>query len=1463
MTIPAEAAMGWFQRGSVSPDRGNTSTNFSYNVQLKTDPLINVIWSVDVRIDEGTAQEKGSGMQRVQASDPEWYYVDNIKLTAGNHTYQFYAHLIDTDTSPQSHYYISSSSNTGPNVDVPPAPKAEYQVVITNNDDDRLTDVYFKTNADSSYQGPYSIDPDGGVFRSDYIEVTPGDYRVTIKWTDPDKGTEDSLTSSWQGVDADDEVDVFSFTIPRYVLTANHSPQLSNDYVNPTSGDTSTNFNFYVTYTDADGDAPTIAWVNIDGTGGSYSHTMTKISGSYTGGAIYKYTGSGFSVDTHGYNFYFSDGEDFDETSVKNFTVNEIVNTPPTVLILSGPQGSTTEDSATFTWFGSDTDGSVVGYYYDLDDTTPDIWTTGTTKTFTGLSAGEHTFYVKAKDNEGAYSSVASRTFTVVLDNDPPEISISVPSNGDTVSSTVPVLITAIDPEDGALDKIEYYVDDSLKYTDNSPDAMSPASSWNWDTTAYSNGGHTLKVIGYDSQGLTAEDQIDVTVNDPGPEVIMTLLTTEACGYLPLSLDSQLVDTIKLYIDGSLAETVAASGTSCQLVNLDVLSEADGAHTVKAEGWSGGVKKTTSQTLDFYVNNQVEFFLRKSGQKVGHNLIKKHEVENYKLVVRTPWPAMVRIQWGGIEYGGITFLPKQIIEEALQGVAGYEVELPLKIEDFYWTEVNGAPHDYQINVGRIDGPDTVCDSFRIRALNDADYTHLSEKADYFAKLFGAAVDVLKQQGHDGFKGDPIPIDVEGQQLTYQYVYQDGDYFVKLFTQDGDELIEFIQGAQDIRFRVTSGNTAYVYDALDVLQLSNQEGGFSSYVVGVDGSAKVYMPQDVELPPQRSDFSGYDSLDDLADMEEYFVESYSAKKTFVTEIHTGKSNVFSAKVRTGIASSAKFIDRIMFLGTVAETIDLASEGPYKYKEATQTITSALAGGAAGVATVGLLGVGLGPAVVGVGVVVVVGHVTYYIVGEVLPGPVDVELYKEVYSGESAILTFPVINTDKEEHTYELSVDCSGGSICSFEGSSSDDGPYVISAGDYQNVNVYVTPSFYFTRSVSAVITVVEDNDPERTWKVNGKVFVNPVIVYPPYCDPGECTPCMEVNGIVCDSWVDPATGLPNLKLTRENIAVNWSNLLYSIHERDFNSLDISKSEGNIQINVPDKGDTHVLANSPATITIEEFYSSICTIKHNDVIVYEDGEVLDDSLITDIFWDQINHTLTFKVSHWDSYTIIYNPSQQQPVYNPEIKFVKFNDKQIIAGDYVSSIPSIDIEFKAGTYDLANWKVEIFEVGGSAVVSYEAAVAVSSAGEVSASYTPDNPFSDGKYFARITIFDEKGNSSTYDSPLFEIKASFVLSALNGPNPFSPNGDGISDLTKIGYQLSTDAKIKIRIIALSGHVVAAYDYSPGITGKSSVGYNEVEWDGRDLNGNLVANGVYLGYFMAEANGVSQKVKLKIAVLK
>ncbi len=130
-----------------------------------------------------------------------------------------------------------------------------------------------------------------------------------------------------------------------------------------------------------------------------------------------------------------------------------IPNRPPSVAISAGPiRDSVSVFVVTFNWNASDTDGQVDRFIYAIDDTlSPDAWLTttsyeltllftatdsaGVDSIFVGLSdvpflryryRGAHTFFLKAIDDDGAYSAPAALSFTA--ETIAPETQIDIPS---------------------------------------------------------------------------------------------------------------------------------------------------------------------------------------------------------------------------------------------------------------------------------------------------------------------------------------------------------------------------------------------------------------------------------------------------------------------------------------------------------------------------------------------------------------------------------------------------------------------------------------------------------------------------------------------------------------------------------------------------------------------------------------------------------------------------------------------------------------------------------------------------------------------------------------------------------------------------------------------------------------------------------------------------------------------------
>jgi subtilisin len=117
--------------------------------------------------------------------------------------------------------------------------------------------------------------------------------------------------------------------------------------------------------------------------------------------------------------------------------------------------------------------------------------------------------------SDGAHTIKASahgirHTITVTVANggpvdDPPVVTITSPTDGATVSGTTTIMVTVSDEESLTPD---IYIDGTYVAT---------SSAYEWDTTTYSDGSHTIYAEATDSASQTGSDQISVTVDNTSP----------------------------------------------------------------------------------------------------------------------------------------------------------------------------------------------------------------------------------------------------------------------------------------------------------------------------------------------------------------------------------------------------------------------------------------------------------------------------------------------------------------------------------------------------------------------------------------------------------------------------------------------------------------------------------------------------------------------------------------------------------------------------------------------------------------------------------------------------------------------------------------------------------------------------------------------------------------------------------
>lgn len=210
------------------------------------------------------------------------------------------------------------------------------------------------------------------------------------------------------------------------------------------------------------------------------------------------------------------------------------------------------------------------------------------------------------------------------------------------------------------------------------------------------------------------------------------------------------------------------------------------------------------------------------------------------------------------------------------------------------------------------------------------------------------------------------------------------------------------------------------------------------------------------------------------------------------------------------------------------------------------------------------------------------------------------------------------------------------------------------------------------------------------------------------------------------------------------------------------------------------------------------------------------------------------------------------------------VSFDGVRIMDGDIVSARPEILIRLKDENKYLALNDTSVFRIFISDVsegierrVYFEANSAEYDMFFVPADL-PDNSckiyykpmfHSDGTYQLRIQATDLSGNESgSYDYVVrFKvITTSAITHVLNYPNPFSTSTRFVFELT--GHEIPDD--LRIEIFTVTGklvRVIDKYELGPVRIGRN---ISDFAWDGTDMYGDRLANGVYFYRVTARING-------------
>lgn len=127
-------------------------------------------------------------------------------------------------------------------------------------------------------------------------------------------------------------------------------------------------------------------------------------------------------------------------------------------------------------------------------------------------------------------------------------------------------------------------------------------------------------------------------------------------------------------------------------------------------------------------------------------------------------------------------------------------------------------------------------------------------------------------------------------------------------------------------------------------------------------------------------------------------------------------------------------------------------------------------------------------------------------------------------------------------------------------------------------------------------------------------------------------------------------------------------------------------------------------------------------------------------------------------------------------------------------------------------------------------------------------------------VPVGDVNQRGLSVDVPIAGAGGKLLINITAAPRPFSPNGDGINDVTRVNYDLArlvNSTPLDVQIFDLAGRRVRTL-----FSGEQGGGSFSIPWDGRDDANQLVPPGIYLIHVDLDSDSAREKVATTIELV-
>ncbi|MEW6196864.1 MAG: C25 family cysteine peptidase [Bacteroidota bacterium] len=229
--------------------------------------------------------------------------------------------------------------------------------------------------------------------------------------------------------------------------------------------------------------------------------------------------------------------------------------------------------------------------------------------------------------------------------------------------------------------------------------------------------------------------------------------------------------------------------------------------------------------------------------------------------------------------------------------------------------------------------------------------------------------------------------------------------------------------------------------------------------------------------------------------------------------------------------------------------------------------------------------------------------------------------------------------------------------------------------------------------------------------------------------------------------------------------------------------------------------------------------------------------------------------FEDNNFFEIPVFVKKDDKQPVLR-----VKIDDIDIIDGDYISSDPNIKIELSDESI------LPIVDTTAVDIFLNDTRLDYLSNAHLNYNFSPVNPkfvinynphLDDGNYKLKVTasnVYNSEIEKDEYSKTFIVSSKTELLHVYNYPNPFADETYFTFKLTQIPDEL------RIKVFTLAGRMIKEITKN---SHELNYDFNRIHWDGRDEDGDLIANGVYLYKVILKKGNETVTTTQKLAVVR